>query len=59
MERTASGWKVFDVRVGGVSLVANYRTSFAAEVRGTDIEGLILRLEHKSGSATKRVFVRR
>ena len=58
MERTASGWKVFDVRVGGVSLVANYRTSFPAEVRANDIEGLILRLEHKSGSATKRVFVR-
>lgn len=58
MERLASGWKVFDVRVGGVSLVATYRTSFAAEVRANGIEGLILRLERKSGAAAKHVFVR-
>ncbi len=58
MERTASGWKVFDVRVGGVSLVATYRTSFAAEVRANGIEGLILRLEGRSGAAAKQEFVR-
>jgi len=58
MERSSSGWKVFDVRVGGVSLVATYRTSFAAQVRANGIEGLILRLERKSGAATKHVFVR-
>ena len=33
MEKTANGWKVYDVMVGGVSLVANYRTEFANTVR--------------------------
>ena len=33
MEKTAAGWKVYDVMVGGVSLVANYRTEFANMVR--------------------------
>ena len=52
MERTAAGWKVYDVRVGGISLVATYRTSFAAEVRANGIEGLIRRLAGKSAAAT-------
>ena len=33
MEKTAAGWKVYDVMVSGVSLVANYRTEFASTVR--------------------------
>jgi len=48
MERTASGWKVYDVRVGGVSLVANYRTEFSNEIRGNGIEGLIKSLAAKN-----------
>jgi phospholipid transport system substrate-binding protein len=38
---TAAGWKVFDIRVSGISLVATYRTSFAEEVRNRGIDGLI------------------
>jgi len=55
MEKTASGWKVYDVMVGGVSLVANYRTEFANSVRASGIDGLIRELEKKnqSQSATK------
>ena len=40
-KKTASGWKVYDVMVGGVSLVANYRTEFANTVRSSGIDGLI------------------
>lgn len=50
MEKTAAGWKVYDVIVGGVSLVANYRTDFANQVRETGIEGLIKTLEAKNRS---------
>ena len=50
MEKTASGWKVYDVRVGGISLVVNYRTEFAAIVRDKGIEGLIATLEEKNRS---------
>jgi phospholipid transport system substrate-binding protein len=41
MEKTPNGWKVFDVEVGGVSLVANYRETFASEIRNSGIDGLI------------------
>jgi phospholipid transport system substrate-binding protein len=50
MEKTAAGWKVYDVMVGGVSLVANYRTEFNATVRETGIEGLIRNLQAKNRS---------
>ena len=37
-------WKVVDVKIDGISLVSNYRTSFAAQVRRTGIAGLIKQL---------------
>jgi len=48
MEKTAGGWKVYDVMVGGVSLVANYRTEFANVVRESGIDGLIRSLNNKN-----------
>lgn len=50
MEKTANGWKVYDVMVGGVSLVANYRTEFANSVRASGIDGLIKELHAKNRS---------
>jgi phospholipid transport system substrate-binding protein len=50
MEKTASGWKVYDVMIGGVSLVANYRTEFANSVRASGVEGLIKELQAKNRS---------
>ena len=54
LEKQGNGWKVYDIEVGGVSLVTNYRESFAAEVGKTGIEGLIksLQAKNKSGEAT-------
>jgi len=48
MEKTASGWKVYDVMVGGVSLVANYRTEFNNLVREAGVDGLIKNLSAKN-----------
>jgi len=48
MEKTAAGWKVYDVMVGGVSLVANYRTEFNNVVRQSGIDGLIKDLAAKN-----------
>jgi phospholipid transport system substrate-binding protein len=48
MEKTPSGWKVYDVIVGGVSLVANYRTEFNNLVRESGVEGLIKNLSAKN-----------
>ena len=50
MERTSSGWKAYDVSVGGVSLVANYRTEFGNLVRAKGIDGLIRDLHAKNES---------
>jgi phospholipid transport system substrate-binding protein len=50
MEKRPSGWKVWDVRVAGVSLVANYRTEFDTQVRDNGIDGLIKTLQAKNRS---------
>jgi len=50
MEKRPAGWKVWDVRVGGISLVANYRTEFDNLIRESGIEGLIKALYAKNNS---------
>jgi phospholipid transport system substrate-binding protein len=48
MARTPEGWKVYDVAIGGVSLVTTYRDSFGQEVRQNGVDGLIKSLEEKN-----------
>jgi len=48
LHRRKGVWKVYDVTVDGVSLVANYRTSFAAEICEKGLDALIARLEVKA-----------
>ncbi|CAI06829.1 MlaC/ttg2D family ABC transporter substrate-binding protein [Aromatoleum aromaticum] len=48
LEKTDRGWKVFDVVVAGVSLVTNYRGTFAQEIRAGGIDGLIRSLHAKT-----------
>jgi phospholipid transport system substrate-binding protein len=50
MEKRPGGWKVWDVRVGGISLVVNYRTEFDNQVREAGIDGLIKTLQVKNHS---------
>jgi phospholipid transport system substrate-binding protein len=50
MEKTANGWKCYDVRVGGISLVVNYRTEFGILIRDKGIDGLISVLQTKNKS---------
>jgi phospholipid transport system substrate-binding protein len=50
MEKTPGGWKVYDVVVGGVSLVTNYRETFNAEIRDGGVDGLIKSLAGKNRS---------
>lgn len=54
MEKTGSGWKVYDVMVGGVSLVANYRTEFNGTVRASGVDGLIKNLQAKNRSLSEK-----
>ena len=55
LERSDKGWKVYDIAVGGVSLVTNYRSEFAQEISQTGIDGLIKRLQAKNKSGETSV----
>lgn len=48
LNQRGGGWKVVDIKVGGVSLVSNYRTSFASKVSQIGIDGLIKELKAKN-----------
>lgn len=53
--RSANGeWKVFDVVIDGVSLVGNYRTTFANEVRQSGLDQLIAKLAARSQQVEKQ-----
>ncbi|MDX9698418.1 MAG: ABC transporter substrate-binding protein [Rhodocyclaceae bacterium] len=51
LELGSDGWKVFDIAVAGVSLVTNYRSTFAQEIRSGGIDGLIRSLESRAEQA--------
>ena len=44
-----SQWKVVDVVIDGVSLVANYRSAFDSEIRAKGFEGLIQTMQNRNG----------
>lgn len=48
LAKTANGWKVYDIAVDGVSLVVNYRSSFAQEIQQGGIAQLIATLQTKN-----------
>ena len=55
MPGTGDDWKVFDVLIDGVSLVTNYRSSFATEIKTAGIDGLIKSLtERNAKNAAKK-----
>jgi len=54
MEKKADGWKCYDVIVGGVSLVTNYRDEFNDQVKVGGVDGLIKTLaDRNKGVAAK------
>jgi phospholipid transport system substrate-binding protein len=50
LHKSQKGWKLFDVVVAGVSLVATYRSTFAAEIKRVGIDGLIDQLASKNSA---------
>jgi phospholipid transport system substrate-binding protein len=50
MEKTAGGWKIYDINVLGVWLVETYRTQFAQEINAKGIDGLIASLVQRNKS---------
>ena len=51
VEKQASGWKVYDILVDGVSLITVYRSSFNSEVKKGGVDGLIETLRRRNQKA--------
>ena len=52
MEKTSTGWKIYDLNVLGVWLVETYRTQFAQEITAKGVDGLIASLAQRNKSNT-------
>ena len=50
MEKTDSGWKVYNVKIEGISLIENYRNTFNTEIQKNGVDGLIKSLADKNRS---------
>jgi phospholipid transport system substrate-binding protein len=48
MEKLGETWKVYDVRIEGISLVENYRSTFRSEIQKNGMDGLIKALADKN-----------
>ena len=54
MEKTPTGWKIYDLNVLGVWLVSTYRTQFAREISNNGIDGLIAALVARNKTNTAK-----
>lgn len=52
LAKGSTGWKVYDIAVDGVSLLVNYRSSFAQEIQQGGIERLLKTLAEKNAQLT-------
>ncbi len=55
LEKTDSGWKIYDINVLGVWLVENYKNQFSTKINADGVDGLIKQLiEQNSSNDTKK-----
>lgn len=54
MEKTPAGWRIYNIRVAGVSLVLTYREFFAEKIRAGGVEGLIKSLSDMNRKGDSR-----
>lgn len=48
MEKTPAGWKVYNIKVAGISLITTYQSSFGQTIRDGGVDGLIEFLRGKN-----------
>lgn len=48
MEKTATGWKIYDLNVLGIWMVETYRSQFAQEINTKGLDGLIAALAQRN-----------
>ena len=53
MAHSEAGWKVYDIKVDGISLVTNYRADFNDRINTVGVEGLIKDLQEKARVAAQ------
>ena len=51
VEKTTAGWKVYDIRIAGISLITTYQSAFAQTIRDGGVDGLINSLSAKDRQA--------
>jgi phospholipid transport system substrate-binding protein len=54
LSKKTDAWKVYDIVIEGVSLVTNYRSQFAQEIRQNGMDTLIKKLEDKNKSSVAK-----
>lgn len=54
LEHIAAAWKITDIKIGGISLVTNYRQVFAGQVRDAGVDGLLRALAEANRPAQGR-----
>jgi phospholipid transport system substrate-binding protein len=54
MEKIAAGWKVYNIKIDGASLITTYRETFAGKVREGGVDGLIKSLSDKNRQGDAR-----
>ena len=52
LRATPDGWKAWDVTIEGVSYVRNYRAELDSEIRSSNLDAVIARLETEAGMST-------
>ena len=48
LEKTAQGWKIYDINVEDIWLIQNYRNQFATEIQRSGVDGLINALNSRN-----------
>jgi phospholipid transport system substrate-binding protein len=48
LNKTAQGWKIYDINVLGAWLVETYKSTFASEIGKGGIDGLIKKLRERN-----------
>lgn len=59
MEKTDAGWKVYNLKIEGISLVENYRNTFNTEIQRGGIDGLIKALADRNKSLAQAQVVQK
>jgi phospholipid transport system substrate-binding protein len=57
--KTTAGWKVYDIRIAGIGLIATYQSTFAQTIRDGGVDGMINSLSAKNRQADSRLGSRK